>query len=54
MGETVDALGDKADVKARAKQSLNETKEKVVESVSNVKDRVVGSIAGTAESARDS
>ncbi len=52
MGETVDALGHKADVKARAKESITEKKEKVVESVTNVKDRVVGSIAGTAESAR--
>ena len=54
MGETVDALGYKADVKSRAKDSLSEKKEKVVESVTNVKDRVVGSIAGTATSARDS
>jgi hypothetical protein len=54
MGETVDALGYKADVKSRAKDSIAETKEKVVGSVTNVKDRVVGSIAGTTSSARDS
>jgi hypothetical protein len=54
MGETVDALGYKADVKARARDSITDTKERVVESVTNVKDRVVGSIAGTAGSARDS
>jgi hypothetical protein len=54
MGETVDALGYKADVKARAKESITEKKESFVESVTNVKDRVVGSIAGTAESTRDS
>lgn len=53
MGETVDALGYKADVKARAKESIVDKKERVVESVTNVRDRVVGSIAGTAESARD-
>ncbi|HEV2755949.1 MAG TPA: DUF3618 domain-containing protein [Actinomycetota bacterium] len=54
MGETVDALGYKADVKARAKESISEKKERVVESVTNVKDRVVGSIAGTAGSASES
>lgn len=54
MGDTVDALGYKADVKARAKESLSETKERVVGSVTNAKDRVVESIAGTAGSARDS
>jgi hypothetical protein len=54
MGDTVDALGYKADVKSRAKDSITETKERVVESVTNVKDRVVGSIAGTAGSASDS
>lgn len=54
MGETVDALGYKADVKARAKESITDKKEKVVESVTNVKDRVVGSIAGTAGSVGDS
>lgn len=54
MGETVDALGYKADVKSRAKDSITEKKERVVESVTNVKDKVVGSIAGTAGSVGDS
>jgi tetrahydromethanopterin S-methyltransferase subunit F len=54
MGETVDALGYKADVKARAKESISEKKERVVESVTNAKDRVVGSITGTASSAGES
>ena len=54
MGDTVDALGYKADVKSRAKDSITDKKERVVESVTNVKDRVVGSIAGTATSATDS
>lgn len=38
MGETVDALSYKADVKSRAKDSLRERKEAVV----GLKDRVVG------------
>src|SRR3954466_6619962 len=38
MGETVDALSYKADVKSRAKDSLREKKEAVV----GLKDRVVG------------
>jgi ElaB/YqjD/DUF883 family membrane-anchored ribosome-binding protein len=38
MGETVDALSYKADVKGRAKDSLRERKEAVV----GLKDRVVG------------
>jgi ElaB/YqjD/DUF883 family membrane-anchored ribosome-binding protein len=38
MGETVDALGYKADVKSRAKDNLREKKEAVV----GVKDRIVG------------
>src|SRR3712207_6741491 len=54
MGDTVDALGYKADVKSRAKDSITEKKERVVESVTNVKDRVVDSIAGAAGSVGDS
>jgi ElaB/YqjD/DUF883 family membrane-anchored ribosome-binding protein len=38
MGDTVDALSYKADVKSRAKDSLRERKEAVV----GIKDRVVG------------
>jgi ElaB/YqjD/DUF883 family membrane-anchored ribosome-binding protein len=38
MGETVDALSYKADVKSRAKESLRERKDAVV----GLKDRVVG------------
>jgi hypothetical protein len=38
MGETVDALGYKADVKSRAKDNLRDKKEAVV----GVKDRIVG------------
>ena len=42
MGETVDALGYKTDVKARAKDSIQEKKESVMGVASSAKDRVVG------------
>jgi ElaB/YqjD/DUF883 family membrane-anchored ribosome-binding protein len=41
MGETVDALGYKADVKARAKDSLQDKKESVMGVVQSAKDHVV-------------
>ena len=50
MGDTVEAIGYKADVKSRAKESITEKKDNIVSSVKNVKDTVVGSIAGTGES----
>lgn len=50
MGETVEAIGYRADVPQRARDSVNETKANVVESVRNAKERVVGSIVGTKES----
>jgi ElaB/YqjD/DUF883 family membrane-anchored ribosome-binding protein len=42
MGETVDALGYKTDVKARAKDSIQDKKENVMGVVQSAKDRVVG------------
>ena len=42
MGDTVDALSYKADVKARAKDSLQDKKESVMGAVQSAKDRVVG------------
>jgi gas vesicle protein len=42
MGETVDALGYKTDVKARAKDSLQDKKENVMGVVQSAKERVVG------------
>jgi hypothetical protein len=58
MGETVDALGYKADVKTRAKESIQEkrdsAKESVVGATQSVKEKLVGakdSVAGTAGSA---
>jgi hypothetical protein len=42
MGETVEALGHKADVKSRMKESVAEKKDSLVASVSDGKDAVVG------------
>ena len=42
MRETVDALGYKADVKARAKENLQDKKESAKESIMGVKDKIVG------------
>lgn len=50
MGETVEAIGYKTDVPARARDSVQEKKENLVSSVTGLKDRVVGSIVGTKES----
>jgi len=50
MGDTVEALGYKTDVKSRTKDSISSAKESVVGRVAGVKD----SIMGTASSARDS
>ena len=50
MGDTVEAIGYKADVKSRAKESISEKKDNIVSSVRNVKDSVVGAVAGTGSS----
>jgi len=42
MGETVEALGHKADVKSRVKESIAERKDAVVGTISGGKDAVVG------------
>jgi ElaB/YqjD/DUF883 family membrane-anchored ribosome-binding protein len=42
MGETVDALGYKTDVKARAKDSINDKKESVMGVAQSAKERIVG------------
>src|SRR3954464_12834174 len=42
MGETVDALSYKTDVKARAKDSINEKKESVMGVAQSAKERLVG------------
>ena len=50
MGETVEAIGYKTDVPARARDSVQEKKDNLVQSVTGVKERLVGSIVGTKES----
>src|SRR3954466_15350535 len=50
MGETVDALGYKTDVKARAKDSIQDKKESVMGVAQSAKDRLVGA----SQSAKDS
>lgn len=50
MGETVEAIGYKADVPSRAKESVTHTKDNIVGSIKGAKDRVVESIVGTKES----
>jgi Protein of unknown function (DUF3618) len=49
MGDTVEALGYKTDVKSRTKESISSAKESVVGKVAGIKE----SIVGTASSARD-
>jgi len=46
MGDTVEALGYKADVKARAKENVQEKVDSVTGAVSSVKDKVVGQGSG--------
>ena len=50
MGETVEAIGYKADVPARARDNVQEKKDNLVQSVTGVKERLVGSIVGSKES----
>jgi Protein of unknown function (DUF3618) len=53
MGETVDALGYKTDVKARAKDSLQDKKESVMGVVQSAKERVVGAGQSVGEATPD-
>jgi Protein of unknown function (DUF3618) len=50
MGETVEAIGYKADVKSRAKDSITNKKDAIVGSVKDAKESLVGSIAGAKDS----
>jgi ElaB/YqjD/DUF883 family membrane-anchored ribosome-binding protein len=45
MGETVDALGYKADVKGRAKDKVTDTKDRITGSITGAKDRVTGTVS---------
>ncbi len=53
MGETVGALGYKADVKSRAKDSLQDKKESVMGVVTSAKERVVGAGQSVGDAAPD-
>jgi ElaB/YqjD/DUF883 family membrane-anchored ribosome-binding protein len=49
MSETVDALGHKADLKSRAKESLQGKKDSAKESIVGVKDRIGGGTPDSGE-----
>jgi hypothetical protein len=49
MGDTVEAIGYKADVKSRAKETIVEKKDSLVGSIKGAKDSIVGTVAGTKE-----
>lgn len=51
MGQTVEAIGYKADVKTRAKEALQGVREAVSESTSELRESVVGSARDVKESA---
>jgi hypothetical protein len=50
MGDTVDALAYKADVKSRAKESVSEKVENVKEKITGAKDSVTESVTGAKDS----
>jgi hypothetical protein len=54
MGETVGALGYKADVKSRAKDSIQDKKESVMGVVQSAKERVVGAGQSVGDATPDS
>src|SRR3954465_12877283 len=54
MGETVDALSYKTDVKARAKDSINEKKESVMGVAQSAKERLVGAGQSVSDRTPDS
>jgi ElaB/YqjD/DUF883 family membrane-anchored ribosome-binding protein len=45
MGDTVDALGYKADVKGRAKEKVTATRDRITGSFTGAKDRVTGTVS---------
>jgi hypothetical protein len=54
MGDTVDALAYKADVKTRAKESVSDKVDSVKEKITGAKDSVTDSIGGAKDSVSDS
>jgi len=53
MGETIDALGYKADVPARAKDKVTGTVDRARESVAGTMDSLKGAVTGSAGSLKD-
>jgi hypothetical protein len=53
MGETIDALGYKADLPARAKDKVTGTVERARDSVAGGVDSLKGAVSGTTAAARD-
>jgi len=53
MGETIDALGYKADVPARAKDKVTDTVERARESVAGTVDSIKGAVGGGASSVKE-
>ena len=53
IGDTVDALAHKADVKGRTKDAISEKKDKAMESITQAKDRVTSSVSGTGSTVND-
>jgi len=53
MGDTVDALAYKADVKERAKDSITEKKDRAVESIAQTKERLMSSVTGAGDRVTD-
>ena len=53
MGETIDALGYKADVPARAKDKVADTVERARESVAGTVDSIKGAVGGSASSVKE-
>jgi hypothetical protein len=53
MGETIDALGYKADVPARAKDKVTDTVERARESVAGTVDSIKGAVGGGASAVKE-
>lgn len=53
LGETVNALSDKADVTGRAKEQVAEAKDRIAEKSHETKDAVVGKAHAAQSAARD-
>ena len=53
MGDTVDAIAYKADVKERAKDSITEKRDRAVESIAHTKDKLLSTVTGTGDRVGD-